>query len=141
EAGALDGARELALLLGGYRRDPAWHDLAALGDVTLQEPYVLVVDLGRVGAGERTGLAAAEERPAGLRLGRGPWPYSPVASARPRRAAAGRQGRGAARPARDPACRRARGRESRSPARPARGRGRPCASSPTGPPRARRREW
>src|SRR6266852_1846144 len=70
EAGALDGARELALLLGGHRGDPARHDLAALGDVTLQQPHVLVIDLGRIGAGERTGLAAAEERPAGLRLGR-----------------------------------------------------------------------
>src|SRR6185503_3951767 len=61
EAGALDRVRQGALVLGGYRRDAAGHDLAALGDVTLQELHVLVVDLGRTGAGERIGLLAAEE--------------------------------------------------------------------------------
>src|SRR5262249_19437210 len=48
KAGVLDGARELALLLGGHRGDPARHDLAALGDVTLQQPHILVIDLGRI---------------------------------------------------------------------------------------------
>src|SRR3569832_2644866 len=37
EAGALDGARGLALLNGGHRRDPARHDLAALGHVAHQQ--------------------------------------------------------------------------------------------------------
>src|SRR5205807_577314 len=64
KARTLDGARELALFLGGHGGDAARHDLAALGYVALQEPHVLVVDLGRVRPRKRTGLAAAEERPA-----------------------------------------------------------------------------
>src|SRR5213594_3905297 len=63
EAGALDGLGEDALLLGGDRGDAARHHLAALGDVALQQLHVLVVDLGRVRAGERAGLAAPEEGP------------------------------------------------------------------------------
>src|SRR5262245_61972133 len=66
KAGALDGARDFSLLLGGDRRDPARHDLAALRNVALQEPHVLVVDLRRIAPGERAGLAAAKERAAGL---------------------------------------------------------------------------
>src|SRR6516165_5691370 len=69
KAGAFDGPRQLPLLLGGHRCNPTRHDLAAFGDVALQQPHVLVVDLRRVGAGERAGLAAAEERPAGLLRG------------------------------------------------------------------------
>src|SRR5215813_9920234 len=69
KARPLYGARELALLLGRNGGDPARHDLAPLGDVALQELDVLVVDLRRVGAGKRAGLAAAEERPAGRQLG------------------------------------------------------------------------
>src|SRR6185436_1688914 len=69
EARPLDRARQLTLLLGRDRGDAARNDLAALGDVTLQELHVLVVDLRRVGAGERAGLAAAEERTAGRKLG------------------------------------------------------------------------
>src|SRR5262245_2078787 len=64
ETRALDGARELALLLGGHRGDAARHDLAALGDVTHQQLGILVVDLRRVRTRERTGLAAAEKRTA-----------------------------------------------------------------------------
>src|ERR1700760_1214739 len=64
EAGALDGARELALLLGRHGGDPARHDLAALGHVAHQQLGVLVVDLRRVRTGERAGLAATEERAA-----------------------------------------------------------------------------
>src|SRR5438128_2020150 len=64
EARALDGARELTLLLGGDRRDAARHDLAALGDVTHQQLGILVVDFGRIRTRERTGLAAAEKRTA-----------------------------------------------------------------------------
>src|SRR5262245_38478703 len=61
ETGALNRARELALPLGGNRSDTARHDLAALGNVALQQPHVLVVDLRRIGAGKRAGLAAAKE--------------------------------------------------------------------------------
>src|ERR1700722_8741745 len=61
EAGAFDRVRQLALILVGNRGDTAGHDLAALGDVTLQQLHILVVDLGRVGAGERIGLLAPEE--------------------------------------------------------------------------------
>src|ERR1700712_3968727 len=64
EAGALDRLGEFTLLLGRHRGDPRRHDLAALGDVTLQKLHVLVVDLRGVGAGERADLAAAEERTA-----------------------------------------------------------------------------
>src|SRR3954454_11047761 len=64
ETRALDGAREFALLLGGDRRDAARHDLSALGDVTHQQPGMLVVDFGRLRTRERTGLAAAEKRTA-----------------------------------------------------------------------------
>src|SRR5665213_1000232 len=63
EARALDRLRQFALLLGGYRGDAARHDLAALRDKALQQLHVLVVDLGRVRAGERAGFAPAEERP------------------------------------------------------------------------------
>ena len=51
--------------LARHRGDARRHDLAALGNVALQELHVLVVDLRRVIAGERAGLAAAEEGPAG----------------------------------------------------------------------------
>src|SRR5947209_5004391 len=59
--GALDGARELALLLGRDRGDARGDDLAALGDEPLEQAHVLVIDLWRVLAGEGAGLAAAEE--------------------------------------------------------------------------------
>src|SRR3954465_7340541 len=64
ETRALDGAREFALLLGGDGGDAARHDLAALGDVTHQQLGILVVDLRRIRARERAGLAAAEKRTA-----------------------------------------------------------------------------
>src|SRR5689334_17911347 len=64
EPRALDGAGKFTLLLGGNGRDPARHDLAALGHVTHQQLGILVVDLRRVGTRERTGLAAAEKRSA-----------------------------------------------------------------------------
>src|SRR5262245_39153639 len=62
ETRALDGAGELTLLLGGYGGDAARHDLAALGDVTHQQLGILVVDLRRIRARERAGLAATEKR-------------------------------------------------------------------------------
>src|SRR5947209_6297950 len=65
EAGPLDRLGELTLLLGRHRGDARRHDLAALGDVALQELDVLVVDLRRAGARERADLAAAEEGTAG----------------------------------------------------------------------------
>src|SRR6266550_4440175 len=66
KARPLDCACKLTLLLGRNRRDAAWHDLAALRDIALQQLHVLVVDLRRVGAGKRAGLAAAEKRAAAL---------------------------------------------------------------------------
>src|SRR5689334_6637280 len=64
EARALDRVRQDALLLVRHRRDARRHDLAALGDEALQQLHVLVIDLRRVGAAERAGLLAAEERTA-----------------------------------------------------------------------------
>src|ERR1700689_958686 len=64
EAGALDRVGEQALLLGRYRGDARGHDLAALGNEALQQLHVFVIDLRRVGAAERAGLLAPEERPA-----------------------------------------------------------------------------
>eukprot|EP00475_Leptophrys_vorax_P024379 TRINITY_DN33646_c0_g1_i7.p1 TRINITY_DN33646_c0_g1~~TRINITY_DN33646_c0_g1_i7.p1 ORF type:complete len:264 (+),score=-38.26 TRINITY_DN33646_c0_g1_i7:56-847(+) len=68
EAGALDRLGELALLLLADGGDARRHDLAALGDVALQQTHVLVVDLGRVGARERAGLATTVERAPGRDL-------------------------------------------------------------------------
>src|SRR5215475_2085569 len=65
EAGALDGVGQNALLLVAHRGDAGGHDLAALGNEALQELDVLIVDLGRVIAGEGAGLLAAEEGAAG----------------------------------------------------------------------------
>src|ERR1700748_1881341 len=53
EAGALDRVRQGALVLGRDGGDARRNDLAAFGNVTLQQLHVLVVDLGRIGAGER----------------------------------------------------------------------------------------
>src|SRR5215207_5338799 len=64
ETRALDGARELTLILCGHGRDAARHDLAALGDVTHQQLGILVVDLRRIRTRERAGLAATEKRTA-----------------------------------------------------------------------------
>src|SRR5881227_4219029 len=64
ETRALDGAGEFTLLLGGDGGDAARHDLAALGDVTHQQLGILVVDLRRIRARERAGLAATEKRTA-----------------------------------------------------------------------------
>src|ERR1700741_3194257 len=64
ETRALDGARELTLLLGGHGGDAARHDLAALGDITHQQLGILVVDLRRIRTRERAGLAATEKRTA-----------------------------------------------------------------------------
>src|SRR5580704_965931 len=44
EAGALDGVGQNALLLVADRGDAAGNDLAALGNIALQELHILVVD-------------------------------------------------------------------------------------------------
>src|SRR5690606_11289820 len=62
EAGALDGPGQFALLLRRDGGDTGGDDLAALGDIALQQTHVLVVDGGRVLARERADLAAAEKR-------------------------------------------------------------------------------
>src|SRR6266566_1091665 len=48
KARPLDGCRQLALLLGRNRSDAARHDLAAFGDIPLQQLHILVIDLGRI---------------------------------------------------------------------------------------------
>src|SRR5215216_6711948 len=68
ETGALERLGELELLLLADRRDARRHDLAALGDVALQQTHVLVVDLRGIGAGEGAGIAAAVERTPGRDL-------------------------------------------------------------------------
>src|SRR5262249_44337220 len=79
ETRALDGEREQTLLAGGHRGDARRHDLAALRDEALQELHVLVVDPGRIGAGERTGFLAPEKRAplAGLAHSAVSWVVSP----------------------------------------------------------------
>src|SRR5882762_6288718 len=61
ETRALDSAGEFTLLLGRNGGDAAWHNLAALGNVTHQQLGIFVVDLRRILARERAGLAATEE--------------------------------------------------------------------------------
>src|SRR5229473_4079351 len=80
ETRALDGARELALLLGRDGGDAARHDLAALGHVTHQQLGILVVDLRRIRARERAGLAAAEKRTACTSFGHGSYSSSAVST-------------------------------------------------------------
>src|ERR1700733_11142415 len=65
KSGTLDRLGEFALLAGAHRGDPRGHDLAAFGDVARQQAHVLVVDLRRVGARKRAGLAATEKGAAG----------------------------------------------------------------------------
>src|SRR5262249_24231724 len=62
----LDPPRQLPLFLGRNRRNATGHDLAALRHVSLQQLYVLVIDLRRVGSGKRTSLTPTKEGPAGL---------------------------------------------------------------------------
>src|SRR5262249_46386620 len=112
----LDGAGKLALLLRRDRSDAARHGLAALGGVTLQQPHVLVFDLRAVGAGERAGLAAAEERSAGLLRGKCHGSYSspaPALSSAPSRG--GRLSRSRSRSPRKPPRSRSRSRSPRKP--------------------------
>src|SRR6476659_2106560 len=61
-ARALDGARELTLLLGGDGGDARRDDLPALRDKALEQADVLVIDTRCVLAREGAGFAAAEER-------------------------------------------------------------------------------
>src|ERR1700722_7939492 len=62
EARALDGEREQALLARRHGGDARRHDFAALRDEALQQLHILVVDPGRIGAGEWTGFLAPEKR-------------------------------------------------------------------------------
>src|SRR5262249_10528972 len=95
EASPLDGLGEVALLLGGHRRDAARYNLAPLGNVAAQQPHILVVDLGGLIAREGARLAPAMKRPTGrdgcdlghgsallgggcrLALALARWPWSP----------------------------------------------------------------
>src|SRR5678810_1358370 len=61
ETRALDGGRELALVLGLGAGDAAGDDLAGLGQVLAQGVEILVVDLFHALGGELAELAAAEE--------------------------------------------------------------------------------
>src|SRR3979411_990918 len=90
ETRALDGARELTLLLGGDRGDAARHDLAALGHVTHQKLGILVVDLRRIRARERAGLATAEKRTACTSFSHDA--YSSIAAAGASASSRGRRG-------------------------------------------------
>src|SRR6201994_4969028 len=86
EPRALDGTGEVTLLLGRDGRDPARHDLAALGHVTHQQLGILVVDLRRVGSRERAALASAEKRSACTSFGHASYSSAGVsASSRGRR--------------------------------------------------------
>src|SRR5689334_18493826 len=113
ETRALDGARELALLLGGHRRDAARHDLAALGDVAHQQLGILVVDLRRVGARERAALATAEKRTACTSFSHGSYSSSVVVVS-----ASSRGRRGPRSPRKPPPSRSPRKPPSRSPRKP-----------------------
>ena len=131
EARALDRLREFALLLRRNRGDAARHDLAALGDVTLQELHVLVVDLRGVGAREGQVL---RRRKKGRRAPPCAMTNAMVYSSPPRcvLAAARAAAVDAVAVLATPRRRAPRGR---------RGRDRICASSPTDLLRAPRRGW
>src|SRR5690348_8355617 len=66
EPGSLDRLREFALLQGRHGADARRHDLAALRNEALQQLDVLVIDLRRMGPGERARFTPTEERPARL---------------------------------------------------------------------------
>src|SRR5262245_10776479 len=77
----LDRSCKLPLLLGGDRSDPTRHDLAALRNVTLQKLHILIVDLRRLIARERAGLAPAVEGAPRRALGHTHQSSSPVSGA------------------------------------------------------------
>src|SRR5262249_58720158 len=77
----LDRSCKLPLLLGGDRSDPTRHNLAALRNVTLQELHILIVDLRRLIARERAGLAPAVEGAPRRALGHTHQSSSPVSGA------------------------------------------------------------
>src|SRR5712672_4864796 len=112
ETRALDRAREFTLLLGGDGGDAARHDLAALGNVTHQKLGILVVDLRRVRARERAGLAAAEKRTACTSFGHCSYSSSAVSTT------ASSRGRRGPRSPRKPPSRSPRKPPSRSPRKP-----------------------
>src|SRR5580698_2563671 len=110
ETRALDGAREFTLLLGGDGSDAARHDLAALGDITHQQLGILVVDLRRIRARERAGLAATEKRTACTSLSHGSYSSSTASTTS--------RGRRGPRSPRKPPSRSPRKPPSRSPRKP-----------------------
>src|SRR6202011_1446925 len=110
EPRALDGAGEFTLLLGGDGGDAARHDLAALGYVTHQQLGILVVDLRRIRACERAGLAAAEERTACTSFSHDSYSSTAASSSRGRR--------GPRSPRKPPPSRSPRNPPSRSPRKP-----------------------
>src|SRR3546814_858937 len=57
----LDRLRQLALLLAGNGRDARRNDFAALGDEALKQANVLVINAGRILAGEGAALAPTEK--------------------------------------------------------------------------------
>src|SRR6516164_1577490 len=61
KASPFDGLGQFPLLLGGYGSDSTGDDLAALGDKTLQQLDVLVVDLGRIRSRKRARFPPPEE--------------------------------------------------------------------------------
>ncbi len=132
EARALDRLRELALLFRRNGGDAARYDFAALGDVTLQELHVLVVDL-RARWRRRTDRSCAGERRDGARrlAMRMPWSIPPRRRCHRRRRHRRRRRRRRRRP--HPAAAAPRGHRGH------RGRDRICASSPTVHLRALRR--
>src|SRR3546814_5098187 len=56
-----DLLRQLALLLAGNGRDARRNDFAALGDEALKQANVLVINAGRILAGEGAALAPTEK--------------------------------------------------------------------------------
>jgi hypothetical protein len=59
KAGPFDGLGKLTLLFRGNCRNPARHDLAALGNIALQEPDILIINHRRVFPGKWASLAPA----------------------------------------------------------------------------------
>jgi hypothetical protein len=70
--GLFDGAGQAALVRGAYAGQAPGHDLAALGDKTLQQANIAVGDGVDLLGAELADLLAAEELSAAARATRGP---------------------------------------------------------------------